>query len=339
MPNFDTGRGAVLVLSGIAFALSSVTALSVALAMGALIADPVLSWVFGAAAVLLDIFKYLAWPIALGLLVAGRRGYAGLMIGTALILGAVSAWATYDRLLTSMHAGQARQAAIAEQRLVDLQAVRADAVRRLEALDAEAASIGDQARQLRERGIVTKALELEASAMTRIAEQRERTVRRLDQASAELTALRSQVASSVELPEALSILLCAGFAVALEVVPALILSALRMGLASVPAVAGPVAPVANESAAATAATTPVVEPATLVAVPATGQQQDLFGPQDDELFERLRSITRATPPGTPITVRDVTAAFRVGNRRAQRLFAAALDLGLMRKTTSGYVAA
>lgn len=340
MHKLDIGRLPALVLTAMALALSSVTALSVAMKMSALIDDALLAVVFAAAAVLLDLFKYLAWPMAFGLIAARRLGYAALMIGCALILGGVSAWATYDRMLTSIVTGQARQAAITGQRITDLQAVREDALGRLETLDDESRSIGDQARLLRERGIVTKAQDLEVAALPRIAEQRERALARLDDVSRELTALRSQPVAAAELPELLAIMLCAGFAVALEVVPALILSVVRMGRA--PVIAAPAAVVVAEQredpptaeAAAVAA-----EPAALVAVPTAGQQQELFGPQDDELFERLRGIARATPAGTPISLRDITAAFRVGNRRAQRLIRTALDLGLMRKTTAGYVAA
>lgn len=340
MHKLDIGRRPAQVLTVMALALSSVTALSVAMKMSALIADPLLAVVFAAAAVLLDLFKYLAWPIAFGLIAARRLGYAALMIGCALVLGGVSAWATYDRMLTSIVTGQARQAAIAGQRITDLQAVRDDALGRLDALDDESRSIGEQARLLRERGIVTKAQDLEAAALPRIAELRERTLTRLDAVSQELTALRSQPVAAAELPELLAILLCAGFAVALEVVPALILSVVRIGRG--PAVAVPAAVVVaeqREEQPAAAAAAVVAEPAAVAVATAAGQQQDLFGHPDDALFEQLRGIARAAQPGTPITLRDVTAAFRVGNRRAQRLIRTALDLGLMRKTTAGYVAA
>lgn len=340
MHKLDIGRLPAMLLTAMAFALSSVTALSVAMKMTALIDDALLAAVFAAAAVLLDLFKYLAWPIAFGLIAARRLGYAALMIGCALILGGVSAWATYDRMLTSIVTGQARQAAIVEQRMTDLQTVRGDSLRRLEALDNESRSIGEQARLLRERGIVTKAQDLEATALPRIAEQRERALVRLDVVSQELTELRSQPVAAAELPELLAILLCAGFAVALEVVPALILSVVRMDRA--PVVTSPAAVVVaeqREEQPTAAAAAVAVEPAALVAVATAGQQQELFGPQDDELFERLRGIARATPAGTPISLRDITAAFRVGNRRAQRLIRTAQDLGLMRKTTAGYVAA
>lgn len=340
MHKLDLSPRVRLLLTGIALALSSVTALSVAMAMSALIADPLLAVVFAAAAVLLDAYKYLAWPIGLGLLAARRLPAAALVIGSALILNVVSAWASYDRLLTSMLTGQAQQAAIAEQRMGDLQAVHAAALGRLASLDAEARSVGEQARQLRERGIVTKAQDLEDAALPRIAEQRERALARLDDASRELTALRSAPVTQAVLPELLAVLLCAGFAVALEVVPALIICAVRLG--RVPAAAEPAPAVVEQPAAEapeTATATPVVAPATVVAMPITGEQQDLFGRPDDVLFERLREFARTAQPGTPIPVRGVTAALGIGSRRAMRLMRTATDLGVMRKTTAGYVAA
>lgn len=126
MPNHLICQRVRWLLLTIAVALSSVTALSVGMAMSTLIADPLLAAVFATAAVLLDFYKYLAWPIALGMLAAGKRAYAVLMIISALMLAAVSAWATYDRLLTSIVSGQTRYAAVTEQRMVDLQAVRSD---------------------------------------------------------------------------------------------------------------------------------------------------------------------------------------------------------------------
>lgn len=339
MHKLELGRRPALVLTAMAFTLSSVTALSVALKMDALIADPLLAAVFSAAAVLLDLFKYLAWPLALGLIAARRLGYAALMIGCALILGGVSAWATYDRMLSAIVTGQARQAAIVEQRMADLQAVHQDALRRLETLDVEARSVSEQARQLRERGMVTKAQELEAAALPRISEQRERALVRLDDVSQELTALRSQPVAAAALPELLAVLLCAGFALALEVVPALILSVVRMGRSPAAAAPAPVAAVEQCAQPEAAAAATAVAPTTAVVAPAAGQQQELFGSPDDALFERLRSIAREAKPGTPIPLRNITAALRVGNRRAQRLIGNALDLGLMRKTGAGYVAA
>ena len=276
MPNHLICQRVRWLLLTIAVALSSVTALSVGMAMSTLIADPLLAAVFATAAVLLDFYKYLAWPIALGMLAAGKRAYAVLMIISALMLAAVSAWATYDRLLTSIVSGQTRYAAVTEQRMVDLQAVRSEGLRQLDSLDKDARSIGDQARQLRERGIVSKAQELESSALGRIDGQREQVLQRLDRASVELTELRARPTASVGLPELLAILLCAGFAIALEAVPALIGSALRVGSLSAPPLQETMVSTTPATVTATATTAPEN--------PASGEQQDLFGSPDGALM-------------------------------------------------------
>ena len=84
------------VLTAIALGLSSVTIVSVGLAMFALIEDRQLAALFAFAAILLDVFKYLAWPTALQLAGDGRRASASLMIACALVLAGVSAWATFS---------------------------------------------------------------------------------------------------------------------------------------------------------------------------------------------------------------------------------------------------
>ncbi|MGP3790318.1 hypothetical protein [Pseudomonas sp. B392_1p] len=340
MPTHAINRPARWILGVIAVALSSVTALSVAMALFALIADPLLAVVFAGAAVLLDAYKYLAWPIALGLFAAGKQLSAVLMITSALVLGAVSAWATYDRLLTSIMTGQARHAAINEQRIADLQVMRADALQQLDALDAEARSVGEQARQLRERVVVTKAQEWEAAAQARIDNRRDNTLQRLDAVSVELTELRSRPAASAGLPAFMAIVLCAGFAFALEMVPALIGSALRFGsLSRVSATATTAATAVATTAPPTATTDTTTATAAPATAAATDEQRALPSPTDSALLETLRDIARAVPSGSPVSLRDFTAAARVGNRRAMKLFAAAIEQGELRKTTTGYVTA
>lgn len=58
-----------------------------------------LALLFASAAVLLDIFKYLAWPVAIRVL---RGSTAALTIACALMLSIVSGWATYDCLMSSI---------------------------------------------------------------------------------------------------------------------------------------------------------------------------------------------------------------------------------------------
>lgn len=303
-------------------ALAGVTATSVALAISALIDAPVLAALFAAAAVVLDLFKYCAWPLALMLLAARRTLAALLMMASALALGGVSGWATYDRLMTSIITSQAEHLAQHEQRQADLLELRQADAARIEQLDAEAGTVHQQAAALRERGMVTRALELEAAALARIDTLRAAAQQRRDSASQELTALRSQPAKAAGLPQALATLLCIGFALALEVVPALILCALRP--APVTETAHAPAPVRQKHNEERTQEHPETEPET-----ATGT---------DLPAELLQLIAR-TESGAKLAVRQVAKELRMGSERATRLMQQATDAGLLSKTAAGYVAA
>ncbi|WP_175253486.1 hypothetical protein [Pseudomonas sp. BMW13] len=301
-------------------ALAGVTATSVAMAISALIAAPVLAGLFAAAAVVLDLFKYVAWPLALMLLATRRTLAALLMMISALALGAVSGWATYDRLMTSIITSQAKHQAQHEQRQVDLLELRQADATRIEQLDTEAAAVHHQANALRERGMVTRALELEAAALARIDTLRNAAQQRRDSASRELTALRSQPAKAAGLPQALATLLCIGFALALEVVPALILSALR--------------PV-TETAAATA-------PARQKRTEEQPQERTETAPATDagsDLPPELLQLIARTEHGAKLAVRQVAKELRMGSERTTRLMQQAAEAGLLSKTAAGYVAA
>lgn len=303
-------------------ALAGVTATSVAMAIAALIENAVLAVLFASAAVVLDLFKYAAWPLALMLLSARRTLAALLMMASALALGAVSGWATYDRLMTSIITSQAEHQARFEQRQADLLELRSADAARIQQLDAEAAAVHHQANALRERGMVSRALELESAALARIDTQRNAAQVRRDNASQELTALLSQPAKAAGLPQQLATLLCLGFALALEVVPALILSALRP------------APV-TETARATA-------PARQKRTEERPQEHTETRPEtavDDALPIDLLTLITSTPSGQKVAVRQVAKALRMGSDKATKLMQQATERGLLSKTAAGYVAA
>ena len=327
----------------IACLLSSVTAVSVALAMFALIEDPVLAVLFAAAAVLLDVYKYLAWPLALASLSARRFAAAGLLMLTAVALAGVSGWATYDRLMSSIIGSRMQSEAILGQRIADLEAAR-DADRQLIAnLDAEVASTRTQAEAMRLRGMVSKAQDLEVITLPRIADQRGEARERLNQASLELTELRSKPSKASGLPIGLAILLCAGFALALEVVPALLLSVIRRlpsvvapdHLSVSPESSAENAPVALETREAQPETqpdTPETEAATIHQVPA-------IQAEDAALLQKLLALTAETPRGERVKLREFAKAHRIGNLRAASIFQVAADVGALQKTATGYAAA
>lgn len=301
-------------------ALAGVTATSVAMAIAALIDAPVLAALFAGAAVVLDLFKYVAWPLSLMLLAARRTLAALLMMASALALGAVSGWATYDRLMTSIITSQAEHQARTEQRQADLLELRQADATRIEQLDAEAVAVHHQANALRERGMVTRALELESAALARIDTQRTAAQERRDTASQELTALRSKPAKAAGLPLELATLLCLGFALALEVVPALILSAMRPVTETAPATAPKRQKHTEERPQEHAETKP--ETAAGTDLPA----------------ELLQLIAR-TESGAKLAVRQVARELRMGSEKTTRLMQQATEAGLLSKTATGYVAA
>jgi hypothetical protein len=301
-------------------ALAGVTATSVAMAISALIEAPVLAALFAGAAVVLDLFKYAAWPLALMLLASRRTLAALLMMASALALGAVSGWATYDRLMTSIVTSRAEHMARFGIRQPELLELRQAEAARIEQLDAEAAAVHQQANALRERGMVTRALELESGALARIDALRAAAQQRRDSASQELTTLRSQPAKAAGLPLELATLLCLGFALALEIVPALILSALR----PVPETAAATVPARQKHAEERTQEHPETEPETAA---------------DIDLPAELLHLIASTERGAKLAVRQVARELRMGNERTTRLMQQATERGLLSKTAAGYVAA
>lgn len=299
-------------------ALAGVTATSVAMAISALIDAPVLAALFASAAVVLDLFKYCAWPLALMLLSARRILAALLMMASALALGAVSGWATYDRLMSSIITSQAEHQARHQQRQTDLLELRQADAARIEQLDVESVAVHHQAAALRERGMVSRALELESAALARIDTQRTAAQVRRDTASQELTTLLSKPAKAAGLPQALATLLCLGFALALEIVPALILSALRP------------APVTGNAPA------PIPEQQKRTEEHAETKPETVTG---DDLPAELLQLIAHTESGTKLAVRQVAKELKIGSEKATRLMQKASEAGLLSKTAAGYVAA
>jgi hypothetical protein len=303
-------------------ALAGVTATSVALAIAALIDNTMLAVLFASAAVVLDLFKYIAWPLALGLLAVRRTLGALLMMACALALGVVSGWATYDRLMTSIITSRAEHQARFGLRQPELLELRQAEAGRIEQLDNEAAAVHQQAAALRERGMVTRALELETTALTRIDTLRSAAQARRDAAMQELTAMRSQPAKAAGLPLQLATLLCLGFAAVLEIVPALILAALRPGHTQERAQEPVTAQQEHPEERQREHRETEQEPAT-----------------SDGLPIELLQLIAGTEAGTKVAVRQVAKVMRIGSDKATKLMQQAAEAGLLSKTAAGYVAA
>lgn len=316
-------------LVAIAFLLSSVTAISVALAMYALIDDKRLALLFAAAAVLLDVFKYLAWPVAIRAL---RGTSAVLTIGCALMLSVVSGWATYDRLMTSISVSKATHEVMTTERVSALTTMAQKDSALIALLDREIADAGAQAIDMRARGMVSKALELEESVGSRAAIQRAQAIARINAGSLEIAQIKSSVAKASSLPPLLAQFLCLGFAMALEVVPALILAGVRSarrpdGLEVVSA--------AIETPSFDTASQPDRESEMLE----TPKTSETLLDTNAEILKTLVAQTKTLTPGTPIKLKEFAKNSRIGNLRAGTIFKEAESLGVIKKTTIGYVAA
>lgn len=316
-------------LVAIAFLLSSVTAISVALAMYALIEDKNLALLFASAAVLLDIFKYLAWPVAIRVL---RGTSAALTIACALMLSGVSGWATYDRLMTSISVSKATHEVMTTERVSALTAMAQKDSVLISQLDKEISDAGTQANELRSRGMVSKALELEESVSARVATQRAQAIARTNAGSLEIAHIKSGVAKASNLPPFLAQFLCLGFALSLEIVPALILTGVRSARRS-----------SMHVVASRAIETPLpgIEvtgmPAGVTETPETPKTGETLFDSNAEILKTLVVLAKTLAPGTPVKLKEFAKNSRIGNLRASSIFKRAEQIGAIKKTTIGYV--
>lgn len=308
---------------GLAIALSSVTVISVFLAVSALIADPFLQLLFPLAASLLDVFKYLAWPLATFLWLGRRRALAGAFLVCALVLGLVSGWATYDRLLTAVLGDHSASLATL-QRIADIEAAREIDQTRLRQLIADERAVQEQLGALRAQLVASKSVAVEQVSMRRLDSERDKVQARLEASSHELTRLRSIPARNAGLAVDRATYFCIGFALALELVPALLLTATRSVFAR--EVALPVLSVLPE-------TTPPRQPETTE----TEDPQAVLD-RDQDLLRALLDRTQTAGAGGPVVLREFVREQRVSNTRAARIFQAAESLGALKKAGSGYVA-
>ena len=306
-------------LVAIAFLLSSATAISVALAMYALIEDKNLALLFASAAVLLDVFKYLAWPVALRIL---HGSSAVLTIACALVLSMVSGWATYDRLMSSINISKATHQAMTVERVKALKSLAQKDSLLISQLDTEVENALLQATDLRDRGMISKALELEESVSSRSSVQRSAAMARLDAGSLEIARIQGTVSKVSTLPAFLAQFLCLGFALSLEIVPALILTAVRGTTSSISA---------------------VVDSSATVSPPLQSEALETLKTPETRLYsntEILRALVAYVEnlaPGTPVRLKEFAKNSRIGNLRAGEIFRNAEGLGVIKKTTIGYV--
>ncbi|WP_060613671.1 MULTISPECIES: hypothetical protein [Pseudomonas] len=307
------------VLACLAFTLSSVTAISVAMTVFSLIDDPFLRFVFAGAAVLLDVFKYLAWPVAVRLINEKFRLAAAGLLFCSVTLGAVSGWATYDRLVGSINVSHAKHEALSGDRAAQLTTViKKDSDFLAALVDAEKKANSESA-ALRDRGMVTKAQDLESVTISRIDTQRQAAMERIKTNSLEIAEIQSTTTKASSIPAFLAALICAGFALSLELVPALILAI----------------PSSRKLEVGQDTDVQDLQPTTQVSLPPS-QNLELMS-NNNPLLETLLQRATTLPQNSKIKVKDFATENRVGNVKACEVFKQAEELGVIQKTRLGYL--
>ncbi|MBK5417756.1 hypothetical protein JFV26_27445 [Pseudomonas sp. TH31] len=189
-------------------------------------------------------------------------------------------------------------------------------------LDTEISDAKVQANELRARGMVSKALELEESVAARASSQRAAAITRINEGSLEIAHIKSSVTKAASLPELLAHFLCLGFAMSLEIVPALILSGVRSSGRSIKPV------VDSEDSAS---------PPLVIEQLETPKTPETLLDTNAEILKTLVDQAKTTMPGTPIKLKEFAKTSRIGNLRACEIFRNAEALGVIKKTTIGYV--
>ncbi|CAD5376759.1 conserved membrane hypothetical protein [Pseudomonas sp. OF001] len=212
-------------LIGAACALSAVTAVTVGATIHGLIITPWKAILFAGAFVVVDLVKYALWPASRELHAAGRRWECSLLIVLAIALAGISAWATSD-MLTNALAARGTQHQAHQLRIAGTDESREAARQELARLDAEAAAVAGEVAALNAKGYATPALNLAKASNERIDALRIEARERLDSSTRELAELRATPVAG-GMPSWLATLLGIGLALALEIIPAALLTIAR----------------------------------------------------------------------------------------------------------------
>lgn len=308
-------------LGCLAFALSSVTAISVAMTIFTLIDEMLLAVIFAVAAVLLDIFKYIGWPLAVRLLKEQRQYFATAICICVVTLGLVSGWATYDRLMNSIEASRAKHSALIGERLSHLTSLVKKDSDFVEALGVTERKLDMESSDLRAKGMITKAQQLESATFDRIDKQRLAAMKRIESNSAEMVDIRSSITKAASIPLVIAVFLCAGFALSLELVPALLLTVLQY-----------------QNSGATQAVVSEKDPKSLLNNTEPEHTTiETFNTSGSHLVNALLEKVYSLPAQSKIKVKDFATENKVGNMKSCAAFKTVEKLGLVTKTPYGYL--
>lgn len=213
------------VMIGFAWALSSVTVVTISLAVYELVDDKRMALLYAGAFAVADLVKYMLWPTAREYFDGGRRASAVAMAVAASILAVFSGLATAERFASDLGARAAQHQAH-QQQVAVAELARSVAQQDLARLDAEAAAARVEAAALRSRDFARAALNLTTTSDARIDTLRADARTRLDTAARDLAELQAQPLP-VAAPADLVPLLGLGLALVLEILPALLLTIVR----------------------------------------------------------------------------------------------------------------
>lgn len=288
-------------LHSVAAICAGVTSISVAVTVFDLFGGGGIGMLFAVGASALDLYKVLAFSTVVGIFACQRyaTGVAALVVAVA--LGFFSAWATSEFLSGAILSKRNHAEALHTQRTSDIKAASASDAARISALDKAEAEIRSSVAGMRTRGQATKAAEVEASELPKISAEREILRARIDAGSQELTKISAEVPKGFALSVDAILAIARGFAVFLEITPAVIMAATQKSKNS-------------QNLAEFQSDFEEIQP-----------PPRRKAPSDLELLDDLRQV----PAGRVVSMTEYAKSRRIGQERAVRVFGAAVDAGIL----------
>lgn len=297
-------------LHGVAVSCALVTSASVAVTVFDLFGGGGIGFLFAFGASALDIYKVLAFSTVVGIFACQRyaTGIAALVVAVA--LGFFSAWATSEFLSGAILSKRQHAEAMHTQRAGDIKAAAAADSGRLAALDKAEAEIRASIAGMRARGQATKAAEVEASELPKISAEREILRARIDAGSQELTKISAEIPKGFALSVDAILAIARGFASFLEIVPAVVMAVTTQQKT-------------RECRVITANSHEFPHDDDETPPPRSQEYVDDVG-----LVEDLRGV----PAGRVVSLTDFAKSRQIGKTRATRIFASAVESGILERT-------
>lgn len=288
-------------LHGVAVSCALVTSASVAVTVFELFGGGGIGFLFAFGASALDLYKVLAFSTVISLFACQRYATGIAALALAVALAFFSAWATSEFLSGAILSKRNHAEALHTQRTGDIKAAAASDAARIAALDKAEAEIRSSVAGMRARGQATKAAEVESNELPKISAEREILRARIDEGSQELTKISAEIPKGFALSVDAILAIARGFAVFLEITPAVIMAATQKS---------------KNSAKFSEFQSDFEE----IQPPPRRKS-----PSDLELLDDLRQV----PAGRVVSMTDYAKSRRIGQERAVRVFGAAVDAGIL----------